>query len=77
MFNLTGYDMVYQSGRCCTHGGLIRYIQNGLECTAVTEHNISSIGWENLCVEVCERKPHSKKYTICNVSELPVILLKT
>ena len=25
MFNLTGYDMVYQSGRCCANGGLIIY----------------------------------------------------
>ena len=63
--------MVYQSGRCCAHGGLIIYIQNGLECTTVTELNISPNGWEYLCVEVCERKPHSKKYTICNVYRTP------
>ena len=71
MFNLTGYDMVYQAGRCCAHGGLIVYIQNGLECTTVTELNISATGWEYLCVEVSERKPHSKKYTLCNVYRTP------
>ena len=35
------------------------YIQNGLECTTVIELNISPTGWEYLCVEVCESKPHS------------------
>ena len=44
MFNLTGHDMVHQAGRCCAHGGLIKYIQNRLEYTAVTELNISSTG---------------------------------
>ena len=29
MFNLTGYDMVYQSGRCCAHGGLIQWRSEG------------------------------------------------
>ena len=67
MLNLTGYDMVNEAGRCC---GLI-IIQNGLECTTVTELHISSTGWEYLCVEVCELKPHSKKYTICNVYRTP------
>ena len=68
--------MLYQSGRCCAHGGLLIYIQNGLECTTVTELNISSTGWEYLCVEVCERKPHSKKYTICNVYRTPSDIVK-
>ena len=63
--------MVYQAGRCCAHGGLIVYIQNGLECTTVTKLNISATGWEYLCVEVSERKPHSKTYTICNVYRTP------
>ena len=47
------------------------YIQNGLECTTLTELNMSPTGWEYLCVEVGERKPHSKKYTICNVYNTP------
>ena len=68
MFNHTGYDMVYQAGRCCAHGGLIIYIQNGLECIAVTELNISSTGWEYLCVEI------NIQYAMC--TELPAILLK-
>ena len=63
--------MVYQAGRCCAHSALIVYIQNGLECTTVTELNISATGWEYLCVEVSERKPQSKKYTICNVYKTP------
>ena len=32
---------------------------------------MSPTGWEYLCVEVGERKPHSKKYTICNVYNTP------
>ena len=63
--------MVYQAGRSCAHGGLIVYIQNVLECTTVTELNISATGWEYLCVEVSERKPHWKKYTKCNVYRTP------
>ena len=33
MFNLRGYEMVHQAGRCCAHGGLIMYIHNELEHT--------------------------------------------
>ena len=55
------------------------YIQNGLECTAVTELNISSTGWEyllNTYLEVFEGKPQSKNIRYAMSTELPVILLK-
>ena len=59
--------MVYKTRRCCAHGGLIIYIHNELECTTLTDFDIASTGWEYLCVELCDRKPRSKKYTLCNV----------
>ena len=61
MFNLTGYEMVYKTRSCCAHGGLIIYIHNELECITLTDINIASTGWEYLCVELCDRKPRSKK----------------
>ena len=71
MFNLAGYEMVYKTRSCCAHGGLIIYIHNELECTTLTDINIASTGWEYLCVELCDRKPRSKKYTLCNVYRTP------
>ena len=71
LFNLAGYEMVYKTRSCCAQGGLIMYIHNELECTTITDINIASTGWEYLCVELCDRKPRSKKYTICNVYRTP------
>ena len=71
MFNLTGYEMVHQAGRCCAHGGLIIYIHNELEHTVLSEINTSSTGWEYLCVQVRGRKQGSKKYTLCNTYRTP------
>ena len=71
MFNLAGYEMVYKTRSCCAHGGLIMYILNELECTTITDIDIRSTGWEYLCVEPCDRKPRSKKYTLCNVYRTP------
>ena len=42
-----------------------------LECTIITDIDIPSTGWEYLCVELCDRKPHPKKYTLCNVYRTP------
>ena len=63
--------MVYKTRSCCAHGGLIIYIHNELECITLTDINIASTGWEYLCVELCDRKPRSKKYTLCNVYRTP------
>ena len=41
MFNLTGYEMVHQAGRCGVHGGLIIYIHNELEHTVLSEIDTS------------------------------------
>ena len=71
MFNLTGYEMVHQAGRCCAHGGLIIYIHNELEHTVLSEINTSSTGWEYLCVQVRGRKQGSKTYTLCNTYRTP------
>ena len=51
MFNLAGYEMVYKTRSCCAHGGLIIYIHNELECTTITDIDMTSTGWECLCVE--------------------------
>ena len=32
-----------------------------LECTIITDIDIPSTGWEYLCVELCDRKPHPEK----------------
>ena len=48
--------MVHQAGRCGPHGGLIIYIHNELEHTVLSEIDISSNGWEYLCVQVRGRK---------------------
>ena len=61
MFNLAGYEMVYKT----------MYIHNELECTTITDIDITSTGWEYLSVELCDRKPRSKKYTLCNVYKTP------
>ena len=71
MFNLAGYEMVYKTKSCCAHGGLIIYIHNEPECTTLTDIDIASTRWEYLCVELCDRKPRSKKYTLCNVQSSP------
>ena len=47
------------AGRCA-HGGLLMYIHNELEHTVLSEIDISSTGWEYLCVQVRGRKQGSK-----------------
>ena len=59
--------MVYKTRSCCAHGGLILYIHNELECTTLTDIDITFTGWKYFCIELCDRKPHFQKYTLCNV----------
>ena len=66
--------MVHQAGRCCAHGGLITYIHNELEHTVLSEIDISSTGWEYLCVQVRGRKQGSKNILFVIHTELPVRL---
>ena len=67
LFNLKDYNMVYQSNRCCRHGGLLIYIHKQFKYTLIDTINQDATGWEYLCVEMSHRTPHSQKYLLCNV----------
>ena len=67
LFNLKEYNMVYQSSRCCRHGGLLIYIHKQFKYTLIDTINQDATGWEYLCVEMSHRTPHSQKYLVCNV----------
>ena len=71
LFNLKDYNMVYQSSRCCRHGGLLIYIHKQFKYTLIDTINQDSTGWEYLCVEMSHRTPHSQKYLLCNVYRKP------
>ena len=59
--------MVYQSSRCCRHGGLLIYIYKQFKYTLIDTINQDPTGWEYLCVEMSHRTPHSQEYLLCNV----------
>ena len=71
LFNLKDYNMVYQSNRCCRHGGLLIYIHKQFIYILIDTINQDSTGWEYLCVEMSHRTPHSQKYLLCNVYRKP------
>ena len=71
LFNLKDYNMVYQSSRCCRHGGLLIYIHKQFKYTLIDTINQDATGWEYLCVEMSHRTPHSQKYLLCNVYRKP------
>ena len=71
LFNLKEYNMVYQSSRCCRHGGLLIYIHKQFKYTLIDTINQDATGWEYLCIEMSHRTPHSQKYLLCNVYRKP------
>ena len=71
MFNLKNYNIVYQTSRCCRHGGLIIYIHKQFKYTLIDTINQDATEWEYLCVEMSHRTPHSQKYLLCNVYRKP------
>ena len=71
MFNLKNYNMVYQTSRCCRHGGLLIYIHKQFKYTLIDTINEDATGWEYLCVDMSHRTPHSQKYLLCNVYRKP------
>ena len=66
MFNLKDYNMVYQTSRCCRHGGLLIYIHKQFKYTLIDTINQDATGWEYLCVEMSYQK-----YLLCNVYRKP------
>ena len=75
MLNLENYELIHQTNQCCAHGGLIIYVHKQFKCKHLNNINLQSTDWEYLCVEVSHRKPHSKKYIICNVYRKPGVIL--
>ena len=71
MFNLKDYNMVYQTSRCCRHGGLLIYIHKQFKYTLIDTINQDATGWEYVCIEMSHRTPHSQKYLLCNVYRKP------
>ena len=46
LFNLKEYDMVYQSSRCCRHGGLLIYIHKQFKYTQIDTISQDATGWD-------------------------------
>ena len=70
-FNLHNYTMWHKNRISPTdHGGLIIYVHNQFQCFDINVNQVSN-RWEYLCVGLSHRKPHSKKYIICNVYRKP------
>ena len=46
------------------------YVHNKFQCFDINVNQVSN-RWEYLCVGLSHRKPHSKKYIICNVYRKP------
>ena len=70
-FNLHNYTMWHKNRISPTdHGGLIIYVYNQFQCFDINVNQVSN-RWEYLCVGLSHRKPHSKKYIICNVYRKP------
>ena len=52
LLNLKDYNMVYQTSRCCRHGGLLIHIHKQFKYTLIDTINQDGTGWEYLCVEM-------------------------
>ena len=77
MFNLKDYNMVYQSSRCCRHGGLLIYIHKQFRYTSVEFINQEATGWEYLCVNMFHSTPHSHYYLfVMFIESLEKLLMK-
>lgn len=73
-FELSGYNLFYNSNKCCGHGGLMMYIHKEFIAKPIT-FDVETHGWELQCIELSHKTPNGKKYTICNVYKPPNIAI--